>query len=95
MKAAMQCKQHCQELAHRCRKDNTFFRDVGFEMDQDFTEGNRGCLDGLVLEEPDTEEESPTLDPKIVQGIRDIFADPHFSDATEQDLGMKDQNGSN
>ena len=96
--AAMHCRQHCQELAHRCRKDNTFFRDADFEMDQDFTEGNeegnRDCLDGLVLEEPDAEE-SPTLDPKNVQLIREIFADPRFSNATEQDLGAGDQNVSN
>ena len=104
--AAMKCKQQCQELAHRCRKENTFFRDADFEMDEDLTEGHRDCLEGLVLDEPDAEEspeaeespdaeESPILDPRNVQRIRDIFTDPHFSNVTQQDLGVANQNPSN
>lgn len=84
-KAAIACRQCCQELALRCSKDNTFYRDTDFDIDLDLIEGNRNCLDDLLLDI----RESSGLDPKAVQRVRHIFPNPSFlKDGVVRDVGV-------
>ncbi|KAL8910052.1 MAG: hypothetical protein Q9171_004647 [Xanthocarpia ochracea] len=39
--AARMCKQHCEELAFRYSRDNTFFRDTEFDIDVGLVEGTK------------------------------------------------------
>ena len=65
-KAASQCRKLCAAIHEECQKNNSFYRDVDFEIHLDLLSGRRLCLDGL--DQPENEVEP--LDPKSVKRVR-------------------------
>lgn len=74
--AVTTCKQRCYELALRCSRDNTLYRDTEFDIDVDLVQRNRDCLDNLRFGDRTFPELQ--LSPMSVHRVRDIFPHPKF-----------------